>query len=69
MLSSIAMKKQTKKSLVLATETVRTLRGVELQPVVAGFGTGTSQNDHGNTCCGCQDTGGGGGGGGGHDQI
>jgi hypothetical protein len=62
MLSSIAMKKQTKKSLVLATETVRTLRHVALERVFAGFGTGTSKDNHGNTCCGCQDTTGG------HDQ-
>lgn len=61
----IAMKKQHKKSLALTRETVRTLGDVTLARVYAGMSTGTSKNDHGNTCCGCQDTGGGGGG---HEQ-
>jgi len=63
MLSLIAMKKPHKKSLALTKETVRTLGDVALERVFAGMSTGTSKNDHGNTCCGCQDTGGGG-----HDQ-
>lgn len=66
MLSSIAMKKQNQKSLMLRKETVRTLGHVALERVVAGMNTGTSKNHQGNTCCGCQDTEGGGGG---HDQA
>jgi hypothetical protein len=50
------MKKQIKKTLSLARETVRTLQRIELEPVVGGFGTGTVAGGEANTCCGCQNT-------------